>query len=424
MDMHLPTPAPGADAPALAAPDLWWERPDLRYIGRDLHLGDVNLAEASAAAGGPAYFYYGPRVLANLRRIKAALESTGLPHGIRYAMKANRFGPLLTWMKASGLCGIDACSPRELRHAVACGFRAEEVSYTATSMSEADLAVLARQPTAWINCDSLSAIRRLGRVAPGRTIGLRINPALGVGYGENQLLRYSGDRTSKFGIYKEHFEEALETAAAHGLVVEGIHFHVGCGYLNGQLPAWAEVLRECLWFLDRLPRARIVNLGGGLGLPHVASDRALDLETWAGIIRRTFADRGVTVWVEPGDYIVKDAGVLMLTVNTVERKRNTLFYGVDGGFNLAVEPAFYRLPCEPAPARLHADPGDAWAPSALQPVTIAGNINEALDLFAENTPLPEMREGDPLALLNAGGYAAAMGSDHCMRAQAVEHLLV
>lgn len=426
-DNHASGQPGGAALPVAAAPGagaLWWERPDLRYVGRDLHLGGRNLATLAREAGTPAFFYSGQRVLANLRRVKAALESTGLPHGIRYAMKANRYGPLLTLMKTSGLCGIDACSPNELRHAVRCGFRPDEVSYTATSVSTADLDVLARNPTAWVNADSLSTIRRLGAVSPGRAIGLRVNPAMGVGYGENQLLRYSGERTSKFGIYKEHFQEALDTAAAAGLSVEGIHFHVGCGYLNAQLDAWAAVVKECTWFLDRLPKARIVNIGGGLGVPHVATDRALDLAAWAGIIRDTFKGRGVEVWVEPGDYIVKDAGLLVLQVNTVERKRQTTFVGVDGGFNLAMEPVFYRLPCEPVPATLPADPADAWAPEALQPVTIAGNINEALDIWAENAPLPPFTEGDRLVLLNAGGYASAMGSNHCMRAQAEEHLLL
>jgi len=415
-------PATLPDAPTFAR--FWWERPDLRYVGRDLHLAGVNLTEAARAAGGPAFFYSGARVLANLRRLRAALDGTGLKTSIRYAMKANRFAPLLTWMKSSGLCGIDACSPGELRHAVRCGFRADEVSYTATSVSDADLAVLARQPGTWINADSMSTIRRLGRLAPGRSIGIRVNPAMGVGYGENTLLRYSGERTSKFGIYKEQFEEALALARSVGLKVEGIHFHVGCGYLNAQLPAWAEVVRECLWFLDRLDNPRIVNLGGGLGVPHVATDRPLDLEAWAAVIRNAFTGRGVEVWVEPGDFVVKDAGLLMLQVNTVEQKRSTLFYGVDGGFNLAIEPVFYKLPCEPVPSTLNADPETAWSDEHLRTVTIAGNINEALDLWAENVRLPEMREGDHLALLNAGGYASAMGSDHCMRAQATEHLLV
>ena len=399
---------------------LWWERPDLRYVGRDLTLAGHKVADLARAAGGPVYLYSGERVVANVRRLHAALQTTGLKTSIRFAMKSNRYAPLLTLLKTTGLCGIDACSPNELRHAIRCGFTPRDISYTNTSVSAADLAVLARHPEAWINCDSLSSIRRLAQVAPGRTIGLRVNPALGVGYGENTLLRYSGERTSKFGIYREHFHEALALAKDVGLHVAGIHFHVGCGYLNGQLAAWEEVLQACTWFLDQLPEARVVNLGGGLGVPHVASDRPLDLAQWAGIVQRTFGGRGVQVWVEPGDYIAKDAGMLVLEVNTVEQKRDTLFYGVNGGFNLAIEPAFYKLPCEPVPAQLATD--DAW--SHTRRVTVAGNINEALDLLAENVQLPTMAEGDLLVLLNAGGYAAGMGSDHCMRAQATEQLVL
>ncbi len=405
-----------------SAPTLWWERPDLCYRGGDLHLAGVNLARAAWAAGTPSYFYSGERVRANLARVRAALDSTGLRTSVRYAMKANRCAPLLTWMKMSGLCGIDACSPEELRLAVSCGFSEGQVSYTATSVSDADLDALARHPDTWINADSLSMIRRLGERCPGRAIGIRVNPALGVGYGTNELLRYSGDRVSKFGIYRDQFDEALRLAKAHGLRVEGIHFHVGCGYLTDQLPAWRAVLDECLWFLGRLDNPRIVNIGGGLGVPHVATDQPLDLTRWAGAIRDAFHDRGVEVWVEPGDYIVKDAGVLVLQVNTVERKRNTLFYGVDGGFNLAIEPAFYKLPCEPVPARLAR--ADAWTAGPRPKATIAGNINEALDLWAEDVAIPEMAEGDLLVLLNAGGYAASMASNHCMRGRSTETLLL
>jgi diaminopimelate decarboxylase len=107
--------------------------------------------------------------------------------------------------------------------------------------------------------------------------------------------------------------------------------------------------------------------------------------------------------------------VLVLQANTVEEKRDTLFVGVDGGFNLAVEPAFYGMPCEPTPCELR--------PGREQTVTIAGNINEALDIWSRDVALPPICEGDYIAFLNAGGYASAMSSDHCMRGQFYERLL-
>ena len=394
----------------------WWSRDDLHYRDGRLLFAGRDLGELAARFKGPVFFYSLKRVEANLRRLAAALADGGLEGCIHYAMKANRFMPLLARMKGSGLCGIDACSPGEVVWALQCGFEAADLSYTNTSVSDDDLETLVRHPEMWLNLDSLSSIRRLGERAPGRTIGLRVNPALGVGYGDNELLRYSkSGATTKFGIYQEQFDEALETAARYGLQVKGIHFHTGCGYLSSQLPLWGEILERCRGFLDRLDEPQVVNLGGGLGVPHQPGDEPLELARWSGEIRRVFGGRGLRVWVEPGDYVVKDAGVLVLQANTVERKRETLFIGVDGGFNLAIEPAFYHLPCAPLPCRVREG----------EPVvaTIAGNINEALDLWAKNARLTPVEEGDRIAFINAGGYASAMSSNHCVRGRFSEFLL-
>lgn len=405
--------------PESPASGLWWEREDLRYQEGRLRLAGRDVERLARSARTPVFLYSGERLRANLLRLRAALESTGLDFRVYYAMKCNRYPPLLSWLKVLGLCGIDACSPGELLLARQCGFEEEEISYTATSVSDADLEVLERHPDTWINCDSLSMLRRLGERCPGRSIGLRVNPAMGVGYGDNELLRYAGGRTTKFGLYRAQFPEALALARRYGLKVKGIHFHTGCGYLNRQLAAWDEILGECLGFLEQLEAPEFVNLGGGLGLPHVATDRPLDLGAWSEVIRRRLGGRGLRVCVEPGDYLAKDSGVLVLEVNMVERKQDTVFVGVNGGFNLHVEPAFYRLPCEPVPVVLR----QGQAP-ALQRVTLAGNINEALDVWGEGVLLPEVREGDLLALLNAGGYGSAMSSNHCMRGQFSEYLLL
>jgi diaminopimelate decarboxylase len=396
----------------------WWERVDLRYEEGQLRLAGHALAELAAAAGGPAFFYNAERVRTKLQMLNDALASTGLRHRVFYAMKANRFAPLLTYVRGTGLAGIDACSPRELQFALSCGFDESDVSYTATSVSNADLDVLARHPRAIVNCDSISTIRRLGERCPGREIGLRINPGMGFGYADNEMLQYAGVKTTKFGIYREHLDEALETATTYGLVVGRVHFHVGIGYLTRQLPRFEEILEVCAEFVDHIGGVHSVNLGGGLGLPHVEQDAPLDLDHWAAIIRRVFGPRGVEVCVEPGDFVVKDGGVLVLQVTSVERKRDTEFVGVDGGFNLAVEPVFYKLPCEPLACRRT----DLSAPA--RKVTIAGNINEALDIWATDVELPPLSEGDYLAFINAGGYASAMSSNHCMRGEFQERLLL
>lgn len=112
---------------------------------------------------------------------------------------------------------------------------------------------------------------------------------------------------------------------------------------------------------------------------------------------------------------MKDAGVLLLEVNDVEMRAGQWFVGVNGGFNLHPEPVFYDLPLEPVPTRRQA--------GRRQRLTIAGNINEAHDLWSRAVVLPLPEPGDVWAFLNAGGYGAAMASDHCRRGEWRELLL-
>ena len=395
----------------------WWERDDLRYADDRLMFAGRSAADLAYQYGSPSFFYSARRVAANIARLHAVLDAAGFVgrHRLNYAMKANRFAPLLTWMKTSGLCSIDACSPQEVEHAVGCGFSPAEISFTATSLSDRDFDRLSRLDGLVMNCDSLHSIRQWGERGTGRKIGIRVNPAVGVGRAQNEMLQYSGGRTTKFGIYREQFDEAVELAARYGLTIERIHFHTGCGYLTPQLNAWERVVEECLWFVDRIDTVTTVNVGGGLGVPHTARDRPLDLALWAAILTRHFQPRRLQIEVEPGDYLVKDAGLLLLTVNAVEKKKDTVFVGVDAGFNIAVEPAVYGLPFQPVPVSRR--PGE-------EPCTLVGNINEALDVWYADVQLPPVAPGDFLALINAGAYSASMASNHCMRGEFREFLLL
>ena len=392
---------------------LWWEREDLCYRGGKLHFGGQDLA-AFVPAGTPAFVYDAARVRDNLERLRAALSSQGVAHDAFYAIKANRFAPLIGYLKALGRCGIDACSPAELRYALKSGFEEAQISYTGTSVSESDLDCLQGHPGVHVNCDSLSTIRRLGRRCPGRRIGIRVNLELGAGY--NELLHYAGTKATKFGIYRDRFEEAIALAQAAGMRVEVLHFHVGSGFLGDALDVLDQVLERVGSLLDAHPVIRTLNIGGGLGLRLVESDAGIDLERWAAIVARHLVRRGIYVQIEPGDYLVKDAGVLLVRVNTVEDKAGTRFVGVDAGFNIQNLAAYYRTPFIVAPLT-------RVAGALMERVSIAGNINEALDLLAEEVELPALAEGDLLALLNTGGYGSSSSSNHCMRGEFREYVI-
>lgn len=404
---------------------LWWERNDLAYSRENqLFFSGRNVQALAECLGTPLFLYSAKRILENIERIQLALNTTGLGNRIFYALKANRFAPLLTFMKSCTSCGVDVCSPAEVRHALSCGFLPSDISYTATSVSNADLDFLTRFPDLQLNADSLSMIRRIGERNQGRSIGLRINPAMGTGYGTNELLRYSGEKPTKFGIYASELEQALEHARQCDLRINRIHFHIGCGYLNDQLPAWERILKTCLAMIEKIPTIDAVNLGGGLGVPLTSEDTRLDLCQWAAVIERVFGSSSYEINVEPGTYLVKDAGILVLEANTVEIKAGTRFIGVNGGFNLTMEPVHYQLPCEPVPCVLADSKEKCFADRMLTPATFAGNINEALDVLHEDLPFPEIDEGALLAFLNAGAYTSSMSSNHCMRGEFSEYLLL
>ena len=242
--------------------EYWWERPDLCYKDKKLHFSSYDVNILASNFNSPTFFYSGERITANILSIDTALKQylQKKPFKIYYAMKANRFSPLLTFLKTKRLCGIDACSPKEVELALSCGFNPSEISFTACSLSKNDFLQLSNYQGLIMNCDSLHSIKKWGELNPGSSIGIRINPEMGTGRSGNDKLQYAGQKITKFGIYKEQFKEALQIAGKHDLTINRIHFHTGCGYLNSELKQWKKILKESLWFIKQCPSLFAINL--------------------------------------------------------------------------------------------------------------------------------------------------------------------
>ncbi len=352
----------------------WWTRDGLEVVGGRLHFAGHDAERIAHEHGTPLYVYDPERLAANVARLQAALERAGVRHRVHYALKANRHPAYLSRLRALGAVGIDACSPQEVSLALGAGWTPEEISYTGTNLSERDLDAILAQPVI-LNLDSLSAIRRVGRRAHGRAIGLRINPQVGTGY--SPQLTYAGEKPTKFGIYPDRFAEALDLARLQGLTVRGLHFHIGSGWLRAGLDAFLAALERGAALARRVPGIEYFNVGGGLGIPLQQSDQGVDLDAYAQGIARHLGPLGVTVFVEPGDYLAKDAAILLVEVVSVEDKGGVRFVGVDCGFNAFGLPVMYHyhqevVLCRAADAR------------PTMSCTVAGHINEAGDLFAED----------------------------------------
>ena len=393
----------------------WWSRPGLEVRHGRLTIAGRD-AEALARDGGtPLFVYDRARFAENAERLRDALARAGLSHRLRFALKANPDPLALAVLRP--LVGIDACSPGEVERALECGWSASEISVTATNLSDRDLdAILVHE--VHLNLDAVSQVERLGRrlAALGlepRPIGLRINPGAGTGY--NDKLAYSGARPAKFGIYPDRVGEALAAAARHDLAIDTVHVHAGSGWLADGLTGFEAALAPVAGIARQLVRDGHpiieLNVGGGLGVPARPEERPVDLDAYAAAIARQLAGLDVAVGCEPGDYIAKDTAILLAEVVTVEERGGTTFVGLDVGWNVNCSHFIYGYAQEIVVCRA----ADA---ARTERVTIAGHINEAGDLFAEDYDLPRVDEGDIVAILNAGGYHQAMSSTHCLRPHA------
>lgn len=411
------TPARSHVTTEAAAP--WWVRPGLDIDDRGrLRIAGRDAETLARTHGTPLLVYDRQRFAEHARRFHAAFERAGLPFRLRFALKANPEPAILEVLRAlgepggPGSVGIDACSPGEVLRALECGWRPDEISYTGTNVSERDFDVLLAHGI-HVNLDAISQIERFGRRSPGARMGLRIDPGVGAGYTEH--LEYSGSRPTKFGIDAERLDAALEAVARHGLIVDTIHFHAGSGWLADGLAGFEQALGAAVEAVERVRAAghpvAEVNVGGGIGLPARQDERGVDLDAYAATIARHLGRLGVTVACEPGDGLSKDGAILLGEVVTVETRRGVTFVGLDLGWNVNCAYFIYRFAQELVLCR------DAAAPRTTV-VTVAGHINEASDVFAEDYPMPPVEEGDIVAILNAGGYLQAMSSTHCLRPMA------
>ncbi|HET7169416.1 MAG TPA: hypothetical protein VFI69_09445 [Candidatus Limnocylindrales bacterium] len=393
----------------------WWVRPGLDIEAGRLAIAGVDAESLAREHGTPLFAYDRRRFAENARAMQAAFAPTGLPFRLRFALKANPLPEILSVLRDLGTpgspasVGIDACSPGEVERALACGWQADEISFTGTNVSDRDLDVLLAHGI-HLNLDAISQLERYGRRAPGTRVGLRIDPATGAGY--NRQLEYSGARPTKFGVGLERLDDALAAVARHDLAIDTVHFHAGSGWLADGLPGFEAALPAAVEAVERLRAAghpvEEVNVGGGLGVPARADEQAIDLGAYAAAVARHLGPLGVRVAAEPGDYLSKDAGILLGEVVTVEQRRGVTFVGLDLGWNVNCAYFIYGFAQELVLCR------DAAAERTAT-VTVAGHINEASDVFAEAYPMPPVDEGDIVALLNAGGYHQAMSSTHCLR---------
>lgn len=333
---------------------------------------------------------------------------------VYYAIKANYNPKILSSLKNFGIKGVDTVSPNEIRLAKDFGF---DIVFTPVfaSLEEIKYAI---EHGAYLNLGSVSELKSLVENFEPLEFSLRVSP--GIEAGENEKIKTGGDN-SKFGIEKEKLLYAKELAENHGFKITGLHMHIGSGFYEPE--TFAEAVKVLTILARDFKDLKILDLGGGFGVPYRPGDKEIDIEAFVQAAK-PFVDnlsehlgRQIELRVEPGKYIVSRSTSLIVKVRHIKEKADNLFVGVDSGFNHLIRPAMYG-------AYHHAVNLSAIYRGDTEKVKakIAGYICETGDVFSE-LELLNPKEGDYLAILSSGAYGASMSSFYNMRETAAELLL-
>jgi diaminopimelate decarboxylase/aspartate kinase len=349
--------------------------------------------------GTPLYVYDLATIDARIAALRRHLPLD--PGRLLFACKANAHPEILSHLARAGV-GIEAASPGEALRALACGHGPEQVVVSATNARASDLAELALRGCR-LTLGSLSDVRRVGALTRGTPVLLRINPGVGEGHHRHVV---TGGAQSKFGIPLEQMETALAACRDAGLEVAGLHAHMGSGILD-PAPLLASA-RALLAAARRLERVRVLDFGGGFGIPYRDGEAELDLAAYGQAIARELdafaAGSGARpeAWFEPGRFIAGSAGCLLARVVCRKESGGHVFIGVDTGMNHFVRPALY--------GAYHRILNLSAPDAAVEWVEIVGNVCESTDVFASARALPRAEEGHVLAILDAGAYGFTMAS--------------
>jgi len=379
------------------------ENPEIRRLD---DWDDERLRRLVSEHASPLYVLDLQRVRENYRRLAAAFPDAD----VHYAAKANTARPVLRTLHSEG-AGIECASAGETVRALDAGVPAERVQYTAVNPPTEDLDIVVGR---WaedaedltITIGALDTLDRLEDRGYDGRLCVRVNP--GVGAGHHEKVATGAD--AKFGVPHARAGEALAAADDRGFDVVGIHAHAGSGISGEDLQSHRELVSRMGELAREAPvDLEFVDIGGGFGVPYREDEDPLDLDAVAEATREALGEVDATLVVEPGRYLVADAGVLLTDVNTVKETPDGRVIGVDAGMTTLLRPAMYDAY---HPIR-NVAPDAADRPAIAQ--TVTGPICESADVFCTDRSIAECRRGDALAIGNAGAYGYEMASQYNSR---------
>ena len=385
------------------------------YRDGELYAEEVPLRRIAEAVGTPFYCYSATTLERHYRVFSEALE--GLEAEIHYAVKANSNVALVRLLSRAG-AGADIVSGGELAIVLAAGVAPDKIVFSGVGKTRAEMRLALEAGIGQFNVESEPELAALSEVAASMNatarIGLRLNPDVDA---DTHHKITTGKAENKFGIAWPQARELYARAARlPGLEIVAAAVHIG-SQITKLAPFEAAYgrLREMAAQLEDDGHAiGILDLGGGLGISY-GGETPPSPADYGDMVRRVLGDCGKKLSFEPGRVIVGNAGVLVARQVYDKRAEGRRFVILDAAMNDLIRPSLYDAHHEFVPVRLTNGP--------VTPADIVGPICESGDTFARQCDLPELEDGELIAILSAGAYGAVMSSSYNGRPMAPEVLV-
>lgn len=376
------------------------------------YIGGVSIEKLAKEYSLPLYVYNFDTITEQYRKMEEAFSDCNFR--IKYACKANSNLSILHHIRNLG-GGLDTVSIQEVRLGKEAGFKPEEILYTPNSVSLEEIKEAVDEGVR-INIDNISILEQFGHEYGSQVpVCIRINPHVLAG-GNSKI--QTGHIDSKFGISIHQMRHTLRVIKANNIRVEGIHMHTGSDILDPD--AFLNGLNILLDSAFEFENLNYIDFGSGFKVAYRSDDVTTDLQELGRKVSARFNEfckeygKDLELWCEPGKFLVSESGYFLMQTNVIKHTVATVFAGVDSGFNHMIRPMFYDA---------HHEIVNVSNPGGTSRIySIVGYICET-DTFASDRKLNEVREGDILAIKNAGAYAFSMSSNFNSRFRPAEVLI-
>jgi diaminopimelate decarboxylase len=403
---------------------------------RDGHLfcEGVDLTRVATEFGTPTYIYSENTILDHYTRLEAALAP--LDHLICYAVKANSNRAILNLLVRAG-AGFDIVSGGELFRVLAVGGDPAKCTFAGVGKSGDEIEYALERGVYSFNVESEAELESLERIARAKKmrapIALRVNPD--VDPHTHQYIS-TGSRENKFGIALDQVRSVYERAAImSNIEIVGVQMHIGSQITEAKPFASAiEKVAPLVRYLKSKYAIKFFSIGGGMGIvyrralesgsgkwwhDHGSEPSAFSVRDYADAIVPPLRDVGIRILVEPGRFLIGNAGVLLTRVRYIKQTGAKKFAIVDAGMNDLIRPALYQSYHEIVPVKETENRRER----KISRIDIVGPVCESGDFFALDREMPELREGDLLAIMSAGAYGFVMASNYNSRPLPAEALV-